>query len=61
VLGLALGIEAVTPYDVVSDAVLQSYVLAMVLGVLIVVLGAAIFALSMLFVQRAPKTGLQRY
>ena len=60
-LGLALGIEALTPYDVVSDAILQSYVLAMVLGVLIVLLGTVVFALSMLFVQRAPKPGLQRY
>ena len=58
-LALAMGIEAFTPFDVISDAMIQTYALALVLGVLVVALGTAVFALSMVFARRSQKPGLQ--
>ena len=60
VFGLAVAIEALTPYNVLSEEAGRSFVLAIVLGVLIWLLATTIFALSLLFVQRAQKTDSQR-
>jgi len=61
VFGLALGIEALTPYSVVSEEAARSFVLAVVLGALVWLLGTSIFALSLLFVHADRKPDLQRY
>ena len=59
--GLALGVEAVSPFSVVSEEVARSFVLAVVLGVLLWLLANMIFALSLILIRdaRNPKP-LQR-
>ena len=59
--GLALGLEAVTAFNPISEEVARSFVLAIVLGVMVWILGTAIFSLGLLFVQEPRKADLQRY
>ena len=61
VFALALGIEELTSYSMVSEEIARSFALAVVLGALIWLLGTAIFALSLLFLQSPQKPDLQRY
>lgn len=56
---LALGVKALTPLELISYELVQTYVLALVLGVLVILIGTAVFALSMLFPQRKRKPDLQ--
>lgn len=60
-LALVLGIDALMPFDAISDELVQGYALALVLGLLVVMLGTTVFALSMMFIQPARKPGLQRH
>jgi len=48
--GLALGVEPLTPWSLVSEEVSRSFVLAVVLGVLVWLLAMAVFALGLLFI-----------
>ena len=57
--GLALGIEAVTPFNPVSEEAARTFVLAIVLGILVWLLATAIFSLGLLFVQNLRKPDLQ--
>ena len=59
--GLALGVEAVSPFSVVPEEVARSFLLAVVLGVLIWLLSIMIFALGLILIRdaRNPKP-LQR-
>lgn len=61
VFALAIGIEELTPYSMVSEEIARSFVLAVVLGMLILLLGTTIFALSLFFLQTSQKPDLQRY
>jgi len=58
-LAMALGVEALTSLDVVSEQMVQTYVLALVLGVLVVLVGTVVFALRILLPQRDRKPDLQ--
>jgi hypothetical protein len=59
--GLALGIEAVTSFNPISEEAARTFVLAIVLGVLVWLLATAIFSLGLLFVQNLRKPDLQRH
>jgi len=61
VFAVALGVEELTSYSMVSEEIARSFVLAVVLGALICLLGTTIFALSLLFLQSPQKPDLQRY
>ena len=58
-LAIALGVEALTPLDVISEQMVQTYVLALVLGVLVVLIGTFVFALRILLLLRNRKPDLQ--
>ena len=60
VFGLAVAIEELTPFNVISEEIGRSFVLAIVLGVLLWLLATTVFALSLLFVKRAQKPDLQQ-
>ena len=53
--GLALAVEAVSPFSVISEEAARSFVLAVVLGVIVWLLATAIFALGLLFVRELQK------
>jgi len=57
-LAMALGVEALTPLDVISEQMVQTYVLALVLGMLVVLIGTVVFALRILLPQRDRKPDL---
>ncbi len=58
--GLAVGIEAVTPLNLVAEEVARSFVLAVVLGLLVLLLGMAVFAVGLLYVQAAQRPNPRR-
>jgi hypothetical protein len=58
--GLALGIEALSPFSLVSEEVARSFVLAIVLGVVVVLLATIIFALGLFFLRTTHGPGLLR-
>jgi len=51
--GLALGVEAVSSFSLVSEEVARSFVLAAVLGVLVWLLATTIFALGLFLIRDA--------
>ncbi|UCD68926.1 MAG: hypothetical protein JSW48_02150 [Betaproteobacteria bacterium] len=57
--GLALGVEAVTPFEAISDEAVQTFVLAIVLGMAVWLLATAVFSLGLLFVRDLRKLDLQ--
>lgn len=57
-LAMALGVEALTPLDVISEQMVQTYVLALVLGVLVVLIGTVVFAVRILLLERERKPDL---
>ncbi len=59
--GLALGVEAVTPFNPISEEAARSFVLAIVLGVLVWLLATTVFSLGLLFVHDPRKADLQRH
>lgn len=59
--GLALGIEAVTPFNPISEEAARSFVLAIVLGVVVWLLATTVFSLGLLFVHDPRKPDLQRH
>jgi len=58
--GLALGIEALSPFSLVSEEVARSFVLAIALGVLVLLLATTIFALGLFFLRTPQGPGLLR-
>ena len=61
IFALAVGIDELTPYSIVSEEIARSFVLAVVLGALVWLLGTAIFATGLLFMPSPRKPDLQRY
>lgn len=59
--GLALGLEAVTPLNPVSEEAARSFVLAIVLGGFVWLLAITIFSLGLLFLRDLRKADLQRH
>lgn len=59
--GLALGVDAVTPFNPVSEEAARSFVLAVVLGVLVWLLATTIFSLGLLFLRDLRSADLQRH
>ena len=58
--GLALGAESLTSFNPISEEVARSFVLAIVLGTLVWLLGTTIFTLSLPFVQNPRNPDLRR-
>jgi multidrug efflux pump subunit AcrB len=56
--GLALGVEAVSPFSLISEEVARSFVLAVVLGVLIWLLAITIFVSGLILIRGARKPKL---
>ena len=58
VFGLAVGVEAVSHFAVISEESARSFPLAVVLAVIVWLLATAIFALGLLFVRDMQKQNL---
>ena len=59
--GLALGIEAATPFNPISEEAARSFPLAIFLGAVVWLLSTAIFSLGLLFVRDLRKASPQRH
>ncbi len=60
VFALALGVEEVMHFDLISEEAVRSFALAVVLGMLVWFVGIAVFSLGLLFVEAVENPNAQK-